>query len=79
MLVAIKTLKQNPIGIILVFNEQKPCNRIILTVHCNHTRRDLENELIEKFNARYLNSFKKRANDFSALRYAIIKLKSEKV
>ena len=40
-------------------------------------RRDFENDLTKKFNAkRFLKNICKKVNDVSALRYAIIKLKS---
>ena len=43
-------------------------------------RRDFGNELIKKLNAkRFLKHIYKKVNDVSALRYAIIKLRSEKV
>ena len=46
-------------------------------------RRDFENDLIKKLNAKrflkYIEKTFKKVNDVSALRYAIIKLKSEKV
>ena len=42
-------------------------------------RRDFENDLTKKLNAkRFLKNICKKVNDVSALRYAIIKLKSEK-
>ena len=46
-------------------------------------RSDFENDLIKKLNAKrclkYILKTFKKANDVSVLRYAIIKLKSEKV
>ena len=43
-------------------------------------RRDFGNELIKKLNAkRFFKHIYKKVNNVSALRYAIIKLRSEKV
>ena len=57
---------------------------ILSPVTINHfnvrNKRDFGNELIKKFNAkRFLKHIYKKVNDVSALRYAIIKLRSESI